>query len=472
MKRHLVSCCMLIFLSFHILLEGCSNKSGNSIVDPVVVAVGNTTTNYLEDQTNFTIPERGFYGQTVSYSTQPSPLTTVYLDDLKSKKITLIRRLYCFNTFRSGPISAAYLQHIQNDMDLVRNKGFKMILRFAYTFNDPAPWNDAPESIVMSHIDQLSPYIQNNADIIAILEAGFIGRWGEWHTSSNGLANTATMKNILFKLLDVLPESRNIVIRYQQAKKDIFGISEPIGDVEAFNRSNRSRTGHLNECLLASEDDWGTYWPLDPASLDSQKAYLNQENKYLPQEGETCNCNPPRSDCNVAVKELEKMRWSALNRDFIECVLNSWITQGCYDGIAKRLGYRFRLLTSEIPRSVKIDSILKLNLVFKNDGFASPYNAHDVELVFRSKTSGLVTRIKLDEDPRKLLPDSSAIKLNVKVHLPLSLTLEEYDLLINFPDPEKSLSSNPSYSIRMANENVWEANTGYNSLLTSVTISK
>lgn len=457
---------------FIFLIAGCSKSKNPSIVPPAPVPAGNKITSYLESSENFTNPERGFYGQTVSYSTQPSPLTTVYLDGLKNKNVSLIRRLYCFNTFRSAPISAGFLEHIQNDMDLVRNSGFKMILRFAYTFNDPAPWDDAPESIVMSHIDQLTPYIQNNADVIAILEAGFIGRWGEWHTSSNGLANTATMKTVLFKLLDVLPKSRNVVVRYQQAKKDIFGINEPIGDAEAFNQTNRSRTGHLNECFLAAEDDWGTYWPMDAASLEAQKNFLNQESKYLPQVGETCNCNPPRSDCSTAVKELEKMRWSAINRDYIECVLNSWVAQGCYEEIAKRLGYRFRLLSSEIPRSVKVDSNFMFKLVLKNTGFASPYNAHNMELVFRSKTSGAVTKIKLNQDVRKWLPDSNEIKLDISVLIPSNFALGEYDLLINFPDPALTLNSNIAYSIRLANENVWEAATGYNSLLTSVTIFK
>jgi len=74
------------------------------------------------------------------------------------------------------------------------------------------------------------------------------------------------------------------------------------------------------DCFVAAVDDWGTYWPLDDASLNAQKDYLNQENKFLPQEGETCNCNPPGSDCPHALEELERMRWSALNKDFIERV--------------------------------------------------------------------------------------------------------------------------------------------------------
>jgi hypothetical protein len=47
-----------------------------------------------------------------------------------------------------------------------------------------------------------------------------------------------------------------------------------------------------------------------------------------------------------------------------------------------------------------------------------------------------------------------------------------YDVLINLPDPEPGLNSNPDYSIRFANKETWDPGTGYNSLLAEVTITK
>ena len=40
----------------------------------------------------------------------------------------------------------------------------------------------------------------------------------------------------------------------------------------------------------------------------------------------------------------------------------------------------------------------------------------------------------------------------------------KYELLLNLPDGYKSLQSNPLYSIRLANEKIWEEKTGYNKL--------
>lgn len=429
-----------------------------------------TLITYQEDASSFSNPERGFYSSSISYSSSPSAISQSYLTNLKSSNISMIHMDYAFNTFRSTAISESFLKSIQNDLDLLRANGFKMVIRFAYTFNEPAPWNDAPLSIILSHIDQLTLLLQKNADVIAVVEAGFIGRWGEWHTSSNGLANTSDMKTILFKLLDAVPKSRNVLVRYQQAKKDIFNTNFAISETQAYDQSNQSRTGHHNDCFLASADDWGTYWPIDAASLKKQKDYLNQENKYLPQVGETCNCNPPGSDCKNAKVELEQMRWSALNHDYIPCVVNGWSSQGCYSEIGKRLGYRLRLIQSVIPNAISIDSALSFNIVIKNDGYASPFNPRDFELVLRSKKTGTVNRIKLDADPRKWLPDNGDISIEVIAQLPSNLTPGNYDVLVNLPDPEKSLNTNPAYSIRLANKNVWEPLTGYNSLLHSVTV--
>ena len=47
----------------------------------------------------------------------------------------------------------------------------------------------------------------------------------------------------------------------------------------------------------------------------------------------------------------------------------------------------------------------------------------------------------------------------------------EYDIYLNLPDPMETLSDNPDYSIQLANEVVWEAETGYNSLLMRINVT-
>lgn len=454
------NCNRISFILMMAFLQICSSVvSQSSII------------NYDEDITDFANPERGFFHQRESGSASPSLLSSGDFSGLKSEKLTMIRRLYNMTTFRATPISDSFLKHIQIDMDAVRTNGCKVVLRFAYTFNEDPPHNDAPLSIILSHIDQLTPILEKNYDVIAFMEAGFIGRWGEWHTSSNNLDNTADMKSVLLKILTALPKSRSVAVRYQQRKKDIFNTSVALTDAESFNETDKSRTGHFNDCLCASTNDWGTYMPVDEASINIQKNYLNAENRFLPQGGETCNVSPPRSDCTQAVADLVRMRWSTLNDDYHKDVLSSWKTQNCYSDIKLKLGYRFRLVQATIPNSTDAGTDLKLSFIVRNDGYASPYNSRDLELVLRSKLDGVVTRFKIDNDPRKWLPENGNITIDVNVTIPADFVIGEYDVLLNLPDPAPLLNSKKEYSIRLANKNTWEDKTGYNNLLTSIIIN-
>jgi hypothetical protein len=50
------------------------------------------------------------------------------------------------------------------------------------------------------------------------------------------------------------------------------------------------------------------------------------------------------------------------------------------------------------------------------------------------------------------------------VQVPRDLPAGAYEVLLAMPDPYPSLMGRPAYSIRLANEDAWEAATGYNDL--------
>ena len=88
--------------------------------------------------------------------------------------------------------------------------------------------------------------------MIAYLEAGFIGQWGEWHDSTNGLtdgsnANSTTgMKDILLAELAAhapLQTPHMIAVRYPGYSMQIFGSTSPVALANAYNSSNYSRLG-------------------------------------------------------------------------------------------------------------------------------------------------------------------------------------------------------------------------------------
>ena len=184
--------------------------------------------------------------------------------------------------------------------------------------------------------------------------------------------------------------------------------------------------------------------------------------------GETCGANPPRSSCPTAMSEMSLFHWSYLNTDYHPDVINGWNSGGCLPEITRRLGYRFALQTGTYPSTATHGGALPVRLTIRNDGWAAPFNPRGVALVLRNTATSAVYRFPLNANPRLWLAGATAT-IDQSVTLPAGMPAGTYALLLDLPDPQ--LSSRPEYSIRLANENVWEAATGFNNLRHSVTVN-
>jgi len=420
---------------------------------------GSSTVIYNGTNAIFSNPERGFS------AARSSPITLAFINSIKAENISIIQRIYTIPQFRDVPLSASFLSTVESDLNIARQGGVKLVMRFSYT-ND-INGADAALDTILIHINQLQPIFENNWDVIAYIEAGFIGAWGEWYFSTHGLNNTEDRRTVLFALLDALPVKRNVVIRTPNYKRLIFGNNEPLTFGEAFSGTKRSRTGAHNDCFLASATDFGTYLDND---IEGDKTYLNLDNRFVPQGGETCSPSS-YSGCDNAMVDLNRMHWSVLNRDYHPVVLNGWESEGCLDDIKRRLGYRFSLLEGTYTDSVKPGGIMNIQFELANYGFASPYNPRNLEFILRKVNTNEKFRLITEEEPRFWL---SGDTVNVQLSAGIIGTMPEgeYELFMQLADPVTALHSRPEYSIRLANENVWEDSTGFNSLLHSVNINK
>ena len=95
----------------------------------------------------------------------------------------------------------------------------------------------------------------------------------------------------------------------------------------------------------------------------------------------------------------------------------------------------------------------------------------DCELVFRNTETKKEFVVKLTNDPRRWCMTDSAVAVNVSALIPAATPAGQYAVYLNLPDPAASIHSRSEYSIRLANKDVWEDATGYNSLLHKVTVS-
>jgi len=404
-------------------------------------------------------PERGFY----AYS--QSRLTNSFINNLKAQKVSVIQRNYIIPQYNNVPLSQNFLELFASDLNTARAGGVKLNTRFFYT--DKQSGQDAALDTILLHISQIKPILQDNYDVIAYMDAGFIGAWGEWYYSTHGLNNTNARREVLFALLDALPVQRCVLVRTPDYKRRIFEYNEPLTFEEAFSGIRRARTGAHNDCFLASETDYGTYLYND---IEGDKDYLNSDNRFVPQTGETC-CDCGWAGCDNALADLERMHWSVLNKDYNLDVLNRWVDEGCMDEIKRRLGYRFVLLDALISDTIKPGGEFNINFRIFNEGFASPYNPRNLEIILRDSVTNYKYRIISSEDPRLWMSGDTAV-VDISAGIPVNMPEGRYYAYLFLADPAPGIHDRPEYSIRLANQDIWEDSTGYNYLKHKITVSQ
>jgi hypothetical protein len=433
----------------------------------------NTTVTYVASTENIANPERGFYQHEGTEASDYDPLNQTSLTNFRiNNKQTLILRLFYLDTFKTSPISSTYLAAMQTDFTRMRAAGIKCIVRFAYSDDPDTGVQDANKAQILAHIEQLKPLLLANGDVIAVVQAGFIGTWGEWaYTSNFGYPPTATdyvnRKDVLTALANALPAGKMIQVRTPEFKRQMFNTITPLSLTQAYTPALISRIGHHNDCFLASETDEGTY---DDDELVEDYAYLDQETKYTPMGGETCSVNAPRSLCATAMQELAKFHWSYANVDYHPDVLGDWQEGGCFTEIEKKLGYRYEMVNGTFPNSANIGAIMPVTIKIANVGFASLYNARTPYLVLRNVANNTEYSIAINSDPRFWSPNTTTT-INENIVLPADMVAGSYKLFLKLPDSDAGLATRPEYAVRMANNTTWEATTGYNDLKHTVNVT-
>lgn len=435
------------------------------------------TFEYIESEAIIANPERGFYHHTEVHSANYTNLNEATLRGYRENEaITQILRVFYLEDFRNRPIAEDYLNNMRIDFDRARRAGVKVIVRFAYARSMQAPYNDATPEVVFMHIQQLRDVLYQNADIIAVVQAGFVGAWGEWYYTDHfaGVGGPSDLKQVhwddrakvIYNLMEIMPIDRMIQIRTPGYKMRIFGTEEALTAEEAHSGTYLSRLGHHNDCFVASSSDFGTY-----RDQELEKPYLEKETTYLAMGGETCALASPYSDCDNSTNELERFHWSYLNRDYNRDVLNEWDNQGCFDEVELRLGYRFVLNTATITTISKPDGAFNIQLNLANRGYSTPYNPRDVEIILKNTSTAAQYQLKLNEDPR-FWPVGDDFTVEASGGLPANMENGSYRAYLRLSDPYQAIKDNPAYAIRLANENIWESTLGYNDLGVEVNVNE
>ena len=424
--------------------------SGGSSLPGPDDAISGTEVVFTEADGDVVGPERGLYSAYEVYSnTEPISVSGVKSKLATGHSLWLLE--FYLTDFMSGSISSSYMQKIQECFDAIRSGGAKAIVRFAYR-NTDANWSSVDQEPkvdqTLKHVEQLKPVLSQNEDVLFALQAGFIGSWGEWYYTTY-FQSLQNRKKLVEALLEAVPSSRQIQLRTPTFKMKMYDITlkDTLTAATAHDGSIASRLAGHNDCFGADKNDKGTF------DSEVERTFWKEDTKYTIMGGETCAV----SDyclCPATLKDLEDYHWTYLHDGYHQGVLARWKTDGCFDEIQARLGYRLVL------KDVHYDNIsagqkCKVTIRLFNKGFAAPMNPREAWLVWVTP-DGTKEKSLLGADPRTWQPGYNAV---VSSFTP---STAKGTLYLELSDP--LLSDNPAYSMPFANKDVFEATTGLNKL--------
>lgn len=243
-----------------------------------------------------------------------------------------------------------------------------------------------------AHVDAIAAMLAEHLDVIAFVEAGYLGRWGEWNHADHA-ASTAPV------LVD--PDARRAFLRhvldaYAAAGVDRFvGVRRPIFAREIVDADPSARVGLYNDCFMTNASDYGTYSnfedgnPSNFASSEDARAWAEAFTRDAPFGGETCPTGDGAErwrDCaNMvgAASEPGALHMSYLHGGYAEDARATWQAGGCWHEVRRRLGYRFEVESVEYPPTVGAGAPFAVSIRVRNTGWSRLHNPRSAHVVLR-----------------------------------------------------------------------------------------
>ena len=407
-----------------------------------------------------------------------------------------IMQSYCFlNRFERGEaLSKQKLDDIETFFRKLRANGVKALLRFAYELS-PSLTGPTAET-VLKHLEQLKPLLLKYMDVIYVLQCGFVGKFGEWHSSFNRLDFDLPLRRELFKsVLDLLPPDRCTMIRYPRIKWEVYG-ADPLTEEQAFSAIPQARIGHFFDGFMAGASWGGTWWVPKPEiyadrslayrngtwdgiwcdiSIEEQQLRVARESSFLPVDGELfwrdlAGVALPADTVRALArfhfdtlgfvhghsafegKEYSIDVWKSVPADpvflidndlplsdgYFESETGKHIWRSYYEYIRDHLGYRLELREADVScENGRVHGSIRLI----NRGFSAPVNPRPVYLMLGD------TACRIECDVRRWYSGKEQVltfdfPAPEKTNCPVGLWL---------PDAAETLRDDPDYAIRCAN---------------------
>lgn len=419
---------------------------------------------FVEDLSAFPNPERGWYR-----TMETGDLSQEGLMRYRNANITFVGFETYLGEYLTRPLDAQKLAEVDRAFTMARAAGLSVIFRAAYDFDGKTSPDPKDMEIILNHIRQLGPVFQKHADILFNVQAGFLGPWGEWHSSYYGAGKNAPVRpeaqrQVANALLEAIPETTTVAVRRPEYIRNIAGRKEPVTAGEAFGNSKIARLAFHNDALMSERTDMDTY--IDPDfPLDDEFKWINSQTRYTPFIGET-NKISAYNDVKRAIPFLDLMNAHSLNIEYHPGVLKKWKNgiyhdMNAYEYITMMLGYRFVLKEVKLSGELHPGGTLRFDMELMNTGFGHLLREKKFELVFIKGSETI--RAAIDEDAR-LWNKNELIERTYFLHIPEDISPGNWDVYIGLESSFPSLANNPDYSVRFANKDVWDGKLGLNKI--------
>ena len=394
---------------------------------------------------------------------------------------------YLFDFVDADHISPDGLQYVRDVLTNVRQKGKKAIVRFAYNNEHPSDYHQEPtKDQILNHLTDLQPVLADFEDIIYVVQAGFIGTYGEWYYTTNfsrfqggkesrdfivdgnkvtGYENRAA---VLDALLAAVPQSRQIELRtpfYKRYYLSPGSISSWTSLTAPGGTDANARLAFHNDAFLAGSDDMGTY------HHSEDRPMWKQQSAWLICGGEAPYGSSYTLDYGDTFEEVRAAlcdyHYSYLHHDTAfhtgssggSRMMKYWHEQGWMPDIKKLLGYRLYLENAGITcEDRSAGSTMSVSVTLRNSGAAPVMNERPMKLVLLR--NGVATVLEEQVGDIRKVASQGARNFTVTVTLPRDIVAGD-KLALWLPDAAAGLQSRSEYSIRLANSDVtWSS--GYN----------
>lgn len=426
---------------------------------------------YTESIETFNNPERGFY-KPLRYDFKVEGNKVPNNRNLSGNLMHLRLGIGAFsgkvNNDKDLELSEDMLNTLDQMLKTIKANGGTAIVRFAY--DNFAGTKDLEPSLDMiyTHIEQICEVLKNNSEVVAYLEHGFFGPWGEMHSSK--VSSTENVSKSLDMMLDMLPESITIGVRTPNYYAKWLDIKRAELDKNISTKGMKSyRVGLFNDGYLGSSSDLGTF-----SNRAIEVAWLENQARHTFYGGEVVgNYQTTGNRINTSyymAEEAFKTHTTYINSEYNVNVINSWKDE-IYNGsdpvyqnqtgylyIANHLGYRFVLKKSVIDDTY-LNSKLNINLAINNVGFANLIKNKKVTFVLSngSKTYEILTNV----DPT-IWNSNETSNVSISVDLPKELTVGKWEVYLRISQYGDYQNDNNYLTVRLANNNIWNEELGAN----------